>query len=399
MLKSNKAVFILALVMAIALWAYVLGTVDPVRTVTLRNIPVKLTNQAVLDEAGLVITEMDTEEVNVTFTAKRSLANKIKAEDFHVTCDLSEVKLGNNVIKVELSRPSNITLESVSSEYISITADQFISAEKPIEVTIVNPTKEETEPKIIRMSDEEVTISGASSAVERVDKVLAELDALRMGNEPTTISVELKAVDESKEEVSGINFSFKNVSVTAVLQSTKTVPLEVPVTGVSSGSVNRNVTAPDRVTLKGDDSALEKIESITCEPVDLTELYESEVIPLIPVLPDEVELAEESENLVLQVTVYNAGTTEMTFDATDINITGVGEGRSVKIHDVKIRATVKGLSTVTSSLSKSNFNLSADVSDIEDGTHTIDLKITSDMTGVDLIIPNPDKITVDIVSE
>ena len=85
MLKNNRVAFILALIMAIALWAYVLGEVDPVRTITIRNIPIRFVDQSALTENGLVITGMDHEEVSVTFTAKRSLVTKIDADDFHAS--------------------------------------------------------------------------------------------------------------------------------------------------------------------------------------------------------------------------------------------------------------------------------------------------------------------------
>ena len=97
MLKNNRVVFILALIMAIALWAYVLGTVDPVRTVTLRDIPIRLLDQSELSDQDLVITSMDHEGINVTFTAKRSIANKIKTDDFTAVADLRGIKLGDNI--------------------------------------------------------------------------------------------------------------------------------------------------------------------------------------------------------------------------------------------------------------------------------------------------------------
>ena len=177
MLKNNRVVFILALIMAIALWAYVLGTVDPVRTVTLRDIPIRLLDQSELSDQDLVITSMDHEGINVTFTAKRSIANKIKADDFTAVADLRGIKLGDNMIKISVTRPSNITLESISSEYLNITTEQYITAEKEIEATIINPTKEETEPTIIKMSEDKVSVSGATTAVNKVKKVVAELDA------------------------------------------------------------------------------------------------------------------------------------------------------------------------------------------------------------------------------
>ena len=45
MLKSKKFNIVLALIIAIALWAYVLGEVNPESTATVKNIPINFTNQ------------------------------------------------------------------------------------------------------------------------------------------------------------------------------------------------------------------------------------------------------------------------------------------------------------------------------------------------------------------
>ena len=161
--KSNRITFILAIVMAIVLWAYVLGEVDPMRTITLRNIPVRLINQAALESEGLVITEMDYDTISVTFSAKRSIANKIDNEDFHVTALLSEITKGDNVVQLSLSKPSNITVENMSPEYINIKTEQKVSAEKEISIQLINETEDDTEPKIINLSDDKVKVSGALS--------------------------------------------------------------------------------------------------------------------------------------------------------------------------------------------------------------------------------------------
>lgn len=394
MLKNNRIAFILALVMAISLWAYVLGEVDPVRTVTIRNIPIRLMDQSALSENGLVITDMDHEELTVTFSAKRSLVNKIDAEDFHAMADMRDVKLGNNVVMVTLTKPSNITLESVSTEYLNITAEQYVTDKRAIEVSIINPTAEETEPTIIKVSEDNVDVSGASSAVNKVKKVIAELDASRMDNEPKSISATLKAIDENGEEVENVSLASANVTITAVMRNTKTLPLKVPITGVDSGSVNRSVSYPDTITIKGDDEALNSVESISCESLDITDCYESTEYPLIPILPDGAELSSDSENLTAQVTVYNAGTATLTFDETDINVVGIGKDRSAIISDAEIKVTVKGLSTVINALVKDNFELTADVTDLEDGTNYVKLNITCTMEGVDIITSVPESVEI-----
>ncbi len=394
MLKNNRIAFILALIMAISLWAYVLGEVDPVRTVTIRNIPIRLMDQSALSENGLVITDMDHEELTVTFSAKRSLVNKIDAEDFHAMADMRDVKLGNNVVMVTLTKPSNITLESVSTEYLNITAEQYVTDKRAIEVSIINPTAEETEPTIIKVSEDTVDVSGASSAVNKVKKVIAELDASRMDTEPKSISATLKAIDENGEEVENVSLASANVTITAVMRNTKTLPLKVPITGVDSGSVNRSVSYPDTITIKGDDEALNSVESISCESLDITDCYESTEYPLIPILPDGAELSSDSENLTAQVTVYNAGTATLTFDETDINVVGIGKDRSAIISDAEIKVTVKGIATVINALVKDNFELTADVTDLEDGTNYVKLNITCTMEGVDIITSVPESVEI-----
>ena len=396
MLKNNRVVFILALIMAIALWAYVLGTVDPVRTVTLRDIPIRLLDQSELSDQDLVITSMDHEGINVTFTAKRSIANKIKADDFTAVADLRGIKLGDNMIKISVTRPSNITLESISSEYLNITTEQYITAEKEIEATIINPTKEETEPTIIKMSEDKVSVSGATTAVNKVKKVVAELDAGRMEPEPKSITAELKALDANGEQVEGVTLAFSNVTITAVLQSTREVPLEVPVSGQDSGSVNRTIKVPLSVIIKGDDDSINAVEKITCETVDLSDYYESAEVYLIPLLPDGVELSEDSVNPMAQVTVYNAGTVTLDFNENDINVTGIGSGRSARIANVNLKITVKGRSTVINALTKENFILSADVTGLEDGTNSVKLKAVCDLEGVDSVTAEPENVLIEI---
>lgn len=396
MLKNNRVVFILALIMAIALWAYVLGTVDPVRTVTLRDIPIRLLDQSELSDQDLVITSMDHESINVTFTAKRSIANKIKTDDFTAVADLRGIKLGDNMIKISVTRPSNITLESISSEYLNITTEQYITAEKEIEATIINPTKEETEPTIIKMSEDKVSVSGATTAVNKVKKVVAELDAGRMEPEPKSITAELKALDANGEQVEGVTLAFSNVTITAVLQSTREVPLEVPVSGQDSGSVNRTIKVPLTVIIKGDGDSINAVEKITCETVDLSDYYESAEVHLIPLLPDGVELSEDSVNPMAQVTVYNAGTVTLDFNENDINVTGIGSGRSARIANVNLKITVKGRSTVINALTKENFILSADVTGLEDGTNSVKLKAVCDLEGVDSVTAEPENVLIEI---
>ena len=399
MLKSKKSTFILALIMAVALWAYVLGEVDPERTVTIRNIPITLTNQSALENSNLVVTEMDQTAVSITFTANRSIANKISGDDFHVSASLSGVSVGDNVIELTLSRPSGIKVESMSSEFINIKTEQQLTAEKTIEVELLNETDDDTEPKIIKLSEETVNVTGPLSKIREVERVVAPVDSSRIGTDPTSISVELVARDKNGNDVEGVTLETTNVSVTAVIKNTKTVKLIIPVIGQESGSITRKTEVPKEITIKGSQEDLEEINSITCETVDLSEIYESTEITLVPILPDGVEPAIKSQNLIIEVACYNSGAGEFQFDETNIDVIGVGEGRSVIIHEVDIAVTVKGLQTVINSLQPEDLQLTADVEGLKDGTHTVDLKIDTLLDGIDLVEANPSQVVIEVKTE
>jgi hypothetical protein len=45
MLKSNTANKIISVIIAILLWTYVIGMVDPTKTTTIRDVPVQLLNE------------------------------------------------------------------------------------------------------------------------------------------------------------------------------------------------------------------------------------------------------------------------------------------------------------------------------------------------------------------
>ena len=396
MLNNRRATFILAFIMAVVLWAYVLGEVDPMRTVTIRDIPIRFLNETALDDESLVITETDYTTISVTFEAKRSLANKIKESDFHATANLKGLTQGDNIVDVELTKPSNINLESVSHEHINITTDKLIEAEKEIKVVLTNESSKETEPKILRLSEHQVKVSGAATQVNKVERVLAKLDASRVTDDPNSISADLEAVDTNDVQVEGVELNAKNIYVTAILKYLKSVDLVVPVSGRDSGSISRGYSAPDSIVIKGSEADLEDLDSITCEPVDISDLYENKSIPLVPILPKGIEMSDESENLALEVAVYNAGVAEFDFDETYVNIVGIDENSSVKIHEIDINVKVKGASTVINSLTADDLTLTADATDLTTGTHTVDVDVKVDKAGVDLIEVKPQKITIDV---
>lgn len=119
MLKNKKVQAVLSLLIAIGLWIYVIGSVDPTVSTTVRNIPVEMTNQKVLKELGMSATLVEPETVDITIKGARSNINEAKKSEITATVDVSNCEYGENEARIKIEFPdkiSGVTVDSMSEE-------------------------------------------------------------------------------------------------------------------------------------------------------------------------------------------------------------------------------------------------------------------------------------------
>lgn len=397
MLKNNKVNMALALVMAIVLWAYVLASDNQASTNTFRNIPISFANEETLLENGLVVLETERETVNITFSGQRTALNKVKAESFKVVADLEGLKKGENVVRLRVMGPDNVTVESMSAQKITVTLDDLIEVKKPVKPVIINQNSDESEPYIVQVSQEAVRVEGAATLVNKVESLMAYVDAEKVQNEMKALTIELVPVDKDGKQVEGVSLEEDKVSVTAVMLNKKTVPLSVPIIGQDHDGLDITYQIPKTITIKGTDAALAKIDAVTCETVDLGKVYDDAEITLKPIFYDGVTTATDSGTLLCRVTVKGAETAIFEFSESDIIIEGVTEGLVPVVSDCVIQVTASGKTAVIGALSRDDFALTANVQNLEDGSHTVRLACVCTKELADLEY-NPKEINI-IISE
>ena len=397
MLKNNKVNMALALVMAIVLWTYVLASDNQASTNTLRNIPISFANEETLLDNDLVVLQTERDTVSITFSGQRTALNKVKAESFKVVADLEGLKKGENVVQLRVLGPDNVTVESMSAQKITVTIDDLIRVKKPVEPVIINQSSDESEPYIVQVSQDAVRVEGAATLVNKVEKLMAYVDAEKVQNEMKALTIELMPVDKDGKQVEGVSLENDKVSVTTVMLNKKTVPLSVPIIGQDHDGLEISYQVPKTITIKGTDAALAKIDAVTCETVDLSKVYDDAEITLRPMLSDGVTTATDSETLLCQVTVKGAETATFEFSESDIVIEDVTEGLVPVINDCIIQVVASGKTSVIEGLTREDFILTASVRDLEAGSHTVRLVCTSGKDLADLEY-NPKEINI-IISE
>lgn len=376
MLKSKNFNIVLALIIAIALWAYVLGEVNPESTVTVKNVPVTFTNQEALEEQGLTVLSSSEASISVSISGQRTAITRAEPGDFSVTADVEGLKKGSHTVRLTVTGPDDVKIEHISTEKIKVEIDNLTTEEKEVQVVVNGQAGTDKEAGIVETDLETVTVTGAKTLVDQVDKVRATVELSKIGTEMTTFNTVLTPVDESGVQVLNVRLNHSEVKITAVMLSKKTVNLEVPVTGAEDGDVERSVSVPKTVTIKGTEEDIADISKITCRPLDVSGVYENGAIPLEPVLPDGIQLSDDSEGLSAKVTVKNLSKKTFEFDQDDIDLLNKEDGLTYRVSAVTFSAELTGRESVMSGLTADDVTISADVSGLGRGTHTVALTVT-----------------------
>lgn len=398
MLENKKLNMVISLLIAIALWAFVIGEVNPEATRSYRDIPIKLMNEEILEQNDMAVYSVSQRTLNVTLTGTRSEINKIDTKDIIATADLSNAVMGENQLRVDLKIPSKVEIESQSINKLIVTVESRVSKEIPVEVSYEGAFTGEEEPITVAQNPEVITVYGAETTVGMVTAAKATVEENKITHDSQELQCRLIAVNSAGQRVYNVDLSQNSVVITSELAKLKTVPLHIPIEGEDHDGVERTVTKPEEITIKGKAADLDKITRITAEPVYLDGVMASTNIPVVPVLPEGVAVSKESDNLMVTVQVTKIGTKIIELDSSKISFTGLGDGLSVESADAVIELNITGNESLIENLTEADVVLQADLSNLKTGKYKVALQ-ASLHDDVGTVTVNPKKITVTIKAE
>ena len=376
MLKSKRFNIILALIAAIALWAYVLGEINPTSSTVVRNVPISFINEEALEAEGLTVLSTSAETVNITISGQRTAITRADEGDFSVTADMEALHQGENTVRVNVTGPGGVEIERINVEKITVVVDKKVSEEKTVETAVTGEVSSEKEVSVLEMEKTTAVVTGPGTLVAKVDKLVANIDAEQISDEEETLSIDMIPVDQNNAKVDGVTIEGgSKIDVTAVMLSKKTVKLNVPLLNQDSDETDREIELPDTVIIKGSAEALADISSITCRSIDLKNITESQTVKLEPVLPEGIELSQSQQELTAKITVKETVTKTFDFTEADIIFDVEALGRTYEVSDAQFKVTVTGRESVVQSLTETDFILSVNTEGLEAGTHLLEVSV------------------------
>lgn len=388
-LTNNLGLKITALVFSAFLWLIVVNVDNPVSSSTFTNIPVTIVNEDIITSSGEVYQVLGEETVSVVVYANREIRQSLSAEDIVATADIKEMDTSTGLV------PITVTIPEYSGKYESAEAvprnlqiQREKSGRKVLALT-VDTKGEERDGYIVggmTVHPENVTITGAESAVEEIDSAVALVDISGI-SEDEERTAELKLYDANGNEVGQTrlsnNLGEDGLTVSIEVLEKKTVPVTAEVLGTPAEGYNYTgcTVEPERIQICGKSDEIEDVEEIVIPSsvinIDGAQSSVEETVNIASYLPEGIRLVDEnSGNIKITAMVEREGTRTINFLVSSVIINNLADDLTVSYEpDAEIVFTFSGEQEKLDVLDISNA-VSVDLAEYkEPGTYDIPVEV------------------------
>ena len=394
-LTNNLLLKILSLAIALAIWLLVANINDPV-VVTSYDVPVTIQNSAYLESGGKTYQVLEQQQMVTVILRGNSSVVENRTGDIQAVADLTQiVDMDTTPVMV----PVTATCDRVAAEDISVVPaaigieiEDMVSKDFTITVTAGDTTPSaDYEVGTMEANPEKVTITGPESLIDKIDRVMAEVNTAPM-NEDTTITSRLIIYDKNQDaldetEMNYLKFDIGQPVVDIHVDLWRVrgdIQLAVnysgsPAPGYQVGDVT---ITPSTISVAGTDEALAQlaVEGNTIEiPADAVVLdgQDSDVetrLTLSEYMPDDLVVANNVETAIANVSIIPEGSQEFRVATRDIAIENLDDKLRLVFDTDSVTVRVRETGGQINDLTADEISLSADMKGRGAGDYEIQLE-------------------------
>lgn len=384
MQKSKVISALVSVAIAFCLWLYVITVDSPDYRETIYDIPLTLVGETALQNRNLVLTDISSDTVDITFSGSRSDVLKLNKSNITLKVDLSRIyDPGVQTVEWTPAYPGDVasnafTLESRNPESITVTIEHWVRKEIPVRVNFTGSVPfgifADTENVIKDFSV--ITVAGPGSAVEQVEEAVIEID-LSEYRESISEDFRYTLVDKNGEPVDAakIEVNAEQIHVEMTIQSVKDVDLVVNL--VDGGGATSNTTVlyyePKTIKVAGSEAVLAELDEIVLGTIYLAEeLEDREIVFDIPEIEGVTNLSGLTE-VTASISFPTLSIKE--FEVEELTAIHVPEGMEAEIITQKLTVKVRGPSGDVNRLTPENIQAAVDFTGAQIGSSTFKVVI------------------------
>jgi YbbR domain-containing protein len=376
-MRGTPGLLTLSMLLGLSLWVFVTEEENPTRVDSLGTPRLV---QSVNVETGLAVANQ-LPAVEITIAAPEERWEEIESGfgSFTAFVDLRGVTQRDQdvPVQVEIKGVRGVRVVEVSPERVTVNLEDLTSIDVPVHVRPVGTMPLGYELSGTNVVQPTVRVSGPESLVGRVSDAVADLNVtgLTLGVEQT---VTLIPRGGGGGEIRGVTLDPPALRVSVdIRQSTlvRTIALRVAVKGAPASGyrVVNVVVSPATITVEGSLDALQQVDAIDLDSVDVTGELTAVTRAVTVELPDGL-LTSESRvvTVVVQIAPIDG---DFTLSLAP-RIVGLGDGLAINAVE-SVEITLSGPLPLLTQLTADDIGISLDVSGLGAGVHAVEVQLTA----------------------
>ena len=273
LVQRNLPAKIIALVVAVVLWLFVMNEQNPqiegsfTVAVDLRNVP-----------EGYKVTQTE-KSVKLKVRGARSFFVSAEPEGFKAYADLDGLDSGEHEVKVKAVLPQGFELVDAQPETVSVTLDKIVRRSVRVDLIVTGSASAGYTVGKISQSANTTVIEGPESRVAEVDRVIGYV-GLSGNRDDFTLQVPLTPINSDGKAVDDVDLLARTVEVSVQLArgltrkivSVHPVLDDVLPEGFTLGEVQ---VEPAKIEIAGEAALISKVASIDTEKIVISDMKES----------------------------------------------------------------------------------------------------------------------------
>lgn len=369
--RSRLIPLIFSLLLAFALWFYVVSVESPVYEKTFSLVPVTVVQSQ--EEGALSVYSGGTAAVELTVSGRRSVLNQLTVEDFDLRADVSGyTTAGKYDVPLTFGMPEGTTKVSSNIDYISVYLDNRISVNLPVTVKFTEYSLDEgyeIAESALEKSAETVVVTGPKSVLDTI--VSAQMTA-ELGHVTSSkkLSGRLELVDAAGAVIDNpyVTSDITDVTVRVPIYLTRELPLKAEFKhGLFNSDNARVVFSPSTVTVKGEVDYVSDLDGIVVTTID--EKLAQEGKTTLSFTPAEGLTAIDGTESV-EMNLSLSGLVTKTVAVTNIKVKNPS-GYSYTPASESCNITLRGTRAAIAEISEEDISITVDISGITLASSTV----------------------------
>lgn len=375
LLKSNRVLAVLSLIVSFILWFNLSQVYNPVSTRDISGVPVTFRVSPSLAADGYEVIKNNDIKVDVTVSGKTAYIASLSASDVKVVANITGQ--GVKTWTLDGSDNRNFTVVEMSMSQVTVMTDIFNRDGEIFDVTAKANNVSAPEgliadaPKVSDTEFSQIKITGAQSVIDEIASVVCEAEVDQLLNESTEFEGSIVLFDHDGKTIdsSHVFLGFDKANITVPILMKKEVPVVATFVNAPKNNPIKATTDIASVVVKGPQKVIEELKSVELEPIDFADITPdaTEFTQKI-IMPDTITSSDGITEVTVNLNLSGLASRTITVTNDGFNPTNVSQGLTATMESFDV--TVIGPSAELRRITADDILVTADLASYNRGVHS-----------------------------